>query len=120
MCELMVWGSFSSKKGRGGIWFMPRGQIITAAVHERILEEKLLHFREIQQVKFFQHEGEPCHMAKSVTRWLHDHHIPIIGPWPGSSTDLNSIENLWMQMKRKVAAHNPTSAESLQKVIKTV
>lgn len=85
-----------------------------------ILDDNLLNFREIQQVQYFQHDGTPCHTAKLVTKWLEDNNIPMIVPWPGSSPDLNPIENLWVQMKRKVAAHNPTSAQHLKEVIKAV
>ncbi len=99
---------------------MPAGETINAAVYQRILEEKLVVFRQIQQVEYFQHDGAPCHMAKTVTKYLHDNNIPVIGPWPGSSPDLNPIENLWIQMKKKVAAGNPTSAAHLKELIRKV
>ena len=44
----------------------------------------------------------------------------VVGPWPGSSPDLNPIKNLWMVIKTKVAAHSPTSAEHLKQIIKQV
>ena len=64
--------------------------------------------------------GAPCHTANSITDWLRRQGIETIGPWPGSSADLNPIENLWVMLKRKVASHNPTSFEDLKKVIKEV
>ena len=118
--KLMVWGSFSGKGGRAGIWFMKNGETINAKVYQGILTQKLQQFRQIHDVEYFQHDGAPSHTAKSVQKWLADNHIPVIGPWPGSSPDLNPIENLWIQIKRKVAAHSPTSAEHLQEVVKSV
>lgn len=96
------------------------GETINAAMYLRILEDKLLVFRQIHDVKYFQHDGAPCHTARTVTMWLKEKNIPVIGPWPGSSPDLNPIENLWIQMKRKVAAANPTSASHLKEIIKRV
>jgi transposase len=116
--KLMVWAAFSGKGGRGGIWFMPDGRTINAGVYQTILQDKLLPFRAIHGVDYFLHDGAPCHMAKSITKWLHDHSVPVIGPWPGSSPDLNPIENLWVQMEKKVAACNPTSAAHLKEVVK--
>ena len=118
--KLMVWGCFSGKSGRGAIWFMPPGSTINSGVYVGILKEKLLPFRQIHQVQYFQHDGAPCHMAACVSKWLASEHIPVIGPWPGSSPDLNPIEHLWSQMKRKVAVRNPTSVENLKEVIKSV
>lgn len=118
--KLMVWGAFSGKGGRAAIWFMERGTTINAAVYKGILQDKLLTFRTVHGVEYFQHDGAPCHTAKLVTTWLAVNNVPMIGPWPGSSPDLNPIENLWIQMKRKVAAHNPTSLQHLKEVVKTV
>ena len=118
--KVMVWGALSGKGGRGGIWFMPVGETINAAVYQHIPEDKLLIFRQIQNVEYFQHDGAPCHKARTVMKWLTDNNIPVIGPWPHSSPDLNPIENLWIMMKRKVAAGSPTSASHLKDIIKRV
>lgn len=99
---------------------MPQGQTITAAAYRGILEEKLVNFQRIYNVEYFQHDGAPCHTAKVVTKWLADKGVSVIAPWPGSSPDLNPIENLWNTMKCKVAAHNPTSFDNLKEVVKRV
>ena len=118
--KIMVWGAFSGKGGRGPLWFMPPNTSINGLVYKNLLEEKLLDFMEIQEVEFFLHDGAPAHTAKITNKWLSDNHVNVVGPWPGSSPDLNPIENLWMVMKTKVAAHSPTSAEHLKQIIKQV
>jgi len=80
--------------------------------------DKLPSFMQIHGTTYFQHDGAPCHGIKPVTKCLHDSGYQILGPWPGSSPDLNVIENVWTVLKRKVADKNPTSAEDLQKKIK--
>ena len=40
--------------------------------------------------------------------------------WPGYSTDLNPIENLWAILKDKVADEHPTSAKDLEMAIKCI
>ena len=40
--------------------------------------------------------------------------------WPGNSSDLNPIENLWSMMKRKVAEQQPSSVLVRQHAIKEV
>lgn len=115
----MVWGSFAGS-GRGGIWFMPKNTTITGAVYLGILQEKLPAHMPVLNCTVFQHDGAPCHRTAAVNKWLTDKQIELLGPWPGSSPDLNPIENLWTFMKRKVAGRKPTSEASLKKEIKSV
>ena len=58
-------------------------------------------------ITFFMMELPAMHTAKSVKKWLEDSGVNVIGPWPGTSPDLNPIENLWVNMKMKVAEQNP-------------
>ena len=116
---VMVWGSFSGR-GRGGIWFMPKNMTINGTVYLGILKDKLQPRMNINACTIFQQDGAPCHQARAVKQWLHQQGIEIVGPWPGSSPDLNPIENLWNTMKRLVAQHKPTSEQCLINAIKHV
>ena len=40
--------------------------------------------------------------------------------WPGNSSDLNPIENLWSVRKNKVSEKHPTSLSALQLAVKKV
>ena len=75
---------------------------------------------EIQQTTIFMNDGAPCHQAQIVKSWLAEQHVNVSSPWLGNSPDLNPIENLWVILKRKVAARNPTSHNDLKEAIKHV
>ena len=74
----------------------------------------------IHKCEFFQHDGAPCHTAKTVGTWLQESSVEVLSPWPGSSPDLNPIENCWAIVKKKVAAHKLKSAADLEAKIKEV
>jgi len=42
----------------------------------------------------FQHDLAPYHTSKKVKQFLTQHQIKVL-EWPGNSSDLNHIENLW-------------------------
>ena len=115
----MVWACFSGR-GRGALWFMPKNTTINGAAYLSILKDKLMPHMRILRSTVFQHDGAPSHKAGTVTRWLSENNVDILGPWPGSSPDLNPIENLWVVMKKKVAQMNPTSEAALVEAIKKV
>jgi len=99
---------------------LPEGTTINGSVYLNILKDKLPQFLQIHQCTSFQQDGAPCHQTRAVKDWLQSNNISLIGPWPGNSPDLNPIEHCWVQVKRKVAAHNPTSLHALTEAIKTV
>ncbi|GFU06194.1 uncharacterized protein TNCV_4765041 [Trichonephila clavipes] len=50
----------------------------------------------------FMQDGAHCHTARSILAFLAETNIPLLD-WPGSSPDMNPIENVWELMKREVA-----------------
>ena len=59
----MVWGCFSSK-GRGGLYFVPKGQTMNASRYISVLNDHLLNFMSIHGCTTFQQDSAPCHKAK--------------------------------------------------------
>jgi transposase len=62
----------------------------------------------------------PILLLLGVRKWFADNRIQLLENWPSNSPDFNVIENCWNIMKKKVAAHRPTSEEDLKDVIKHV
>ena len=98
---------------------MPQNTTINSQVYLHLLQDKLLSLMENLNCHTFQHDGAPCHRAISVRQWLQASNIPVLD-WPGSSPDLNPIENAWLIIKRRVALKKPTSLEHLKQVISEV
>lgn len=110
--SVMVWSVISSK-GLG------RMHIVEGTMRQdqyrRVLESRLL--PQLQEWfgngrKVFMHDGAPCHMAKSIKKFLDEHQIPVL-PWAGNSPDMNPIENVWEFLKRELAKEKITTKVQL-------
>jgi hypothetical protein len=96
--KVMVLGCFSWR-GRGGLEFLNRGEMMNGAMYLQVLKDKLGLFMRIHNTSHFLQDRAPCHKAKIVTKWFQERpHITLI-KWPGNSLDLNPIENVWSWMK---------------------
>ena len=115
--QVMVWGCFTGANGRGGLYFLPKGQMMNGATYKTVLEDHLLHFMQNFGTIHFLHDGTPCHRKKVITELLRNRPFEVID-WPGNSPDLNPIENCWNWMKDKLKEKNTISQSLLIEEIK--
>lgn len=101
--SIMVWGSFSWH-GVGPI--VKINEKMDGHQYLDILKNKMEPYAfEQMSVSFtFMHDNDPKHTSKIVKEWFAEERIPILD-WLAQSPDLNPIQNLWNDMKSKVAKH---------------
>jgi hypothetical protein len=69
------------------------------------------------QMSHILQDEAPCHRAKFVTKWFQERPKIQLIAWPGNSSDLNPIENVWACMKRQLRNMNPADMEDWKRCI---
>ncbi len=114
--SVMIWAAMSSA-GVVPLCFLK--PTVNAAIYQEILEHFMIPSADnlYGDVDFiFQQDLAAAHTAKGTKSWFNDHGVTVLDR-PANSPDLNSIDNLWGIVKRKMRDTRPNNADDLKATI---
>lgn len=111
--KVHMWGCFSGF-GMGDLFLFEEN--LDAPLMLKILKQHLL-----QSARrlfppgqwWFQQDNDPKHTSRIVQDWIQTNGIDVLD-WPPYSPDLNPIENLWADVKRRAEVDNPKNVAELK------
>ncbi len=114
--SVMIWGAISSA-GVGPLCFKKTTTSQHPFTKTFWSTSCFLLLTSFLKMLIFQQDSAPAHTAKSTKSWLNDHGVGVLD-WSGNSPDLNSTENLWGIVKRKMRNKRPKNADELKATVK--
>ena len=117
--SVMVWGGINAT-GKTELVFFPDSRVTSDSYIEQVIRPHVIPFAQRLGRNFvFMHDNARPHVARATKQALREANIEVMD-WPAISCDMNPIEHLWDQLKRKLRLQRLTigSQEQLIQALK--